>query len=54
MHEHMLWNTWVMAAVKLNLNATYYAQHAAMKSVDQKTQSGIVVSYLFSWGQCLN
>ena len=35
-----------MAAVKLNLNATYYAQHVAMKSVDQKTQS-VMGSKLF-------
>ena len=29
----------MMVAVKLHLDATYYAQHPALKSVDEKSQS---------------
>ena len=36
-----------MAAVELHLNATYYAQHPALKSVHEKSQS-LLVDKLFS------
>ena len=43
----------VMAAVELSVNATY-AQHPALKSVYEKSQSVMVASYFPPIGQCLN
>ena len=38
----------VMAAVELHLNATYYAQHPALKSVYEKRSQYIMSGKLFS------
>ena len=38
---------WGMAAVDLHVNATYYAQHPALKSVYWKDQS-VIAGMLFS------
>ena len=37
---------WVIAAVELYVNATYFVQHPALKSVDRKIQS-VIVGKLF-------
>ena len=42
MHE-----LWVMSAVEQNVNAVYYAQHPALKSVYGKDQS-VIAGKLFS------
>ena len=42
MHER-----WLMAAVDLHVNATYYAQYHALKSVYGKDQS-VIAGKLFS------
>ena len=38
--------TWVMAAIELHVNATYYAEHPALKSVYGKSQS-VIIGKLF-------
>ena len=45
-----------IAAVALHINATYYAQHPAMKSVYGKSQPviGGKLFTLYSIGNCLN
>ena len=43
----------VMTTAELHLNATYYSQHPALKSVDQKNQSLRGGMLFYSIGQCL-
>ena len=44
----------VMAAIELHVNETYYAQHPALKSLYEKSQTGGWLSYFPLMIQCLN